>query len=330
MLTRKTAFVLGAGASWPYGFPVGEKLRRELCFPNESDDGPSIVTTLTRECGYSDGSILEFAKAFLRSGQRSIDAFLAKRPQLADVGKLAIAAALCKRENPTDLRKPRENDDWYFELWNALSATATKIEDVPLHLVSVITFNYDRSLEYYFHQAIRYSYDLPDAKAIEHLRRIRIVHVYGELGPYWEHDGKQSWPYDGTLSAQRLIAAKESIEVISEHRMEKSRFQQAQAWLADAQQVCFLGFGFDPLNVERLNVGAVLKSLNKPPQVFASTFDKTPDEKVQIVRFINDGWGDDVVHDVRLRRMAEGGVGQWLKLLDYPNRLALRHTDLFV
>ena len=52
-------------------------------------------------------------------------------------------------------------------------------EDNPL---SVITFNYDRSLEAFFFRALQNLFGLPPDAAEDRRRMIKIIHVYGDLG----------------------------------------------------------------------------------------------------------------------------------------------------
>ncbi|WP_156096076.1 hypothetical protein [Methanobacterium sp. SMA-27] len=40
MIKTPTVFVLGAGASIPYGYPSGEKLREEICHELEDPSHP--------------------------------------------------------------------------------------------------------------------------------------------------------------------------------------------------------------------------------------------------------------------------------------------------
>jgi hypothetical protein len=91
------------------------------------------------------------AHAFLHSGQLSIDTFLSKRgDEFSETGKWAIAAALCIRETPTMVMNATIEGDWYAYLWSVMSGTLSKVDDVPFEKIKIITFNYDRSLEYFF------------------------------------------------------------------------------------------------------------------------------------------------------------------------------------
>lgn len=81
MLSKNVVFVIGAGASEPYGHPLGSDLRRHLCIPDYSNVGFPILPTLIKVGGIDPARLEEFSQIFLHSGQLSIDAFLSKRSE---------------------------------------------------------------------------------------------------------------------------------------------------------------------------------------------------------------------------------------------------------
>jgi hypothetical protein len=92
MITTPTVLILGAGASYPYGFPTAKELEELICEQFKSQETRASLV-LSNESNYSGQQFFEFKEAFLRS-PLSIDAFLQRRPDFLDVGKLAIAYCL--------------------------------------------------------------------------------------------------------------------------------------------------------------------------------------------------------------------------------------------
>ena len=93
MITKPTVLILGAGASMPYQFPSGKKLREKICREIKEPlkdlfDVPS-----------KKAEVEHFISSFSRSGTSSIDAFLEYRTEFMEIGKLAIALALIPSEN---------------------------------------------------------------------------------------------------------------------------------------------------------------------------------------------------------------------------------------
>jgi hypothetical protein len=84
----------------------------------------------------------DFAAKLRDSGRDSVDAFLEHNPNFLDVGKPSIAATLIPHEDPDAI----QDGDWYRNLFNAMNAPFAEFENNKL---AVITYNYDRSLEFY-------------------------------------------------------------------------------------------------------------------------------------------------------------------------------------
>src|SRR5262245_57393358 len=100
MIRRRTAIVLGAGASHDYGFPLGRSLLKLVCDHLQSS---FQSTKVLAEIGFPIEDQKRFAEALEWSGLPSVDAFLERRTEFMDIGKAAIAAELIPCENPSTL-----------------------------------------------------------------------------------------------------------------------------------------------------------------------------------------------------------------------------------
>ena len=198
MFEKKTCLILGAGASHPYGFPTSSELRTILL-------GGLAATKVFEELGFTDpvGSTAEhealmmesvmhevpyltkFRNIFRRSQRVSIDSFISGRgggddvELLRTIGKNAVAATILQCEKASRL-----DGDWYQWL---LEFLLRKGKEFPANVLWIITFNYDRSLEYYLRNAFEASFGLGGAAATEMLRRIEFIHVYGDVGASPSH-----------------------------------------------------------------------------------------------------------------------------------------------
>jgi hypothetical protein len=245
MLKVPTVFVLGAGASEPYGFPTGEALLKDLL---ASLQGTSSIYNCVRDLGHTQQAVEAFRRALAESGRTSVDAFLEHRPEYLEIGKAAMAARLIPCEIHDRLFADyASGEHWYRYAFNKLS---TKFEEWDRNNVAFLTFNYDRSLEYYFTTAIQSAYNKPFAAACEQVKKLRIIHLYGDLGEFTEGDAL-AWRKPPPVTAARVQDAAGRIHIIHSE-VSKEQFAGARALLNDAQVVCFLGFGFHPTNVERL------------------------------------------------------------------------------
>src|SRR5688572_12345274 len=101
MIRDKTIFVLGAGASKPYGYFTGAELRSNICKRLASMN--SDIYGLLRFAGGDPDLAEEFGKAFHFSKVESIDSFVAKNKKYERIAKAMIAYELLPHENPGNL-----------------------------------------------------------------------------------------------------------------------------------------------------------------------------------------------------------------------------------
>ncbi len=268
MLTHPTVFVLGAGASEPYGFPTGPQLLRNLLLTLHRADRGAYVSAF--ECllhlGYSEEKIAQFRDALAASGRTSVDAFLEHRPEFMDIGKVAMAAELipCEKHNRLFGVDVAANEHWYQVLFNKLS---TDFDHWGKNDVAFLTFNYDRSLEYYLITAIRNAYGKSFAEAVKIVEALRFIHLYGDLGQLTEEDAAR-WRVNDTLNPVVAAAAAKRIHIIHSATGDE-KFAVARHFINRARVICFIGFSFHPVNVGRL-----LDSIHRPaePVVLSSGY----------------------------------------------------------
>lgn len=259
MITTPTVLILGAGASYPYGFPTAKGLKELICeaFSQPTAKAAVLLSTESDELNYAPPSaekFFQFREAFLKSGQPSVDAFLERRPNFLDVGKLAIAYCLIPFENEAKLYRPdlKRGGDWYEYLSIKLNSSFEEFGDNKL---SIITFNYDRSVEHYLLNSLLNLHGKKPDQCAQALGQIPIVHVYGQLGKH-SYPQKECLEYrpDQVNHAVYVRRAAEGITLYHEEAEDASA--AARELLKRAERVCFLGFSYHQLNVDRLNLGA--------------------------------------------------------------------------
>jgi hypothetical protein len=234
-------------SSWRWG-------ELSIQFPDrQTFSTPTIITDRFREKdhpGHTVEEFFEFREAFLKSGQPSIDAFLERRSDFLDVGKFAIAYCLIPFEDENKLYKQNvaRGGDWYEYLSARLNSP---FADFGKNKLSIITFNYDRSLEHYLLNSLHSLHGRPFDECAKALAQIPIIHVYGQLGkvPYPQPG---CHPYRPVReSTADVVRAAAGITLLHE---EASDLKQAYELLTDARRICFLGFGYHPMNLERLTL----------------------------------------------------------------------------
>lgn len=88
---------------------------------------------------------------------------------------------------------------------------------------------------------------------MQKISEIEIIHIYGSLGPTLPSDNEYL-EYGSGTNQNKIKLASESIDVIRENVNSSGPITKAHELLKDAYSIAFLGFGFDDLNLRRLDV----------------------------------------------------------------------------
>ena len=253
MLKLETILVLGAGASNPYGYPTGPGLVQKII--KELKSGPSAPFFDDR--GIDKYQRMQFARDLQAADPPSIDSFLASRQEFSKAGKIAIALVLgpCEVHDPKgcpEIQKRKSPaDDWYQYLWHALYDPPESIRNKKLR---IITFNYDRSLPNYLHQAMCASFGYTDEEGGRLFNEtLDLAHMYGSLDPLpWQGEGGR--PYGTAITeSDYLDRAVGRIRVIGEER-KSDDVSWILEGLPDHNNVIFLGFAYHPQNMALLGI----------------------------------------------------------------------------
>ncbi len=244
----KTVLIIGAGASAPYGFPVGGKLKEEIIEKTEKErriSNPHIFDSFLK-AGFSEDQVDALHTALHWAfPKKSIDAFLEERPDLRDIGAFAIANILMHCENSNKLAK---TDNWYRHLWEIIDIANMK---VPTHIVGIITFNYERSLDFFLHKTLTEVYHPSKHEfLLAKLAQLPILHVHGDFGSH------RDVPYTHAPEAQNVLKASHRIALVHDDLASKEVFVFARELLKQAERGIFLGFGYNDRNLERLGIGS--------------------------------------------------------------------------
>ena len=191
-----------------------------------------------------------------------------------------IAYLLIKREFPDALGdlSPMDDNNWYRYLFQLM--TKEGLGGFKENNLQIVTFNYDRSFEFFFLNALMSTYGLNFHYAQEQLSHIRIIHVHGQLGMLAEtSEPGISRTYDADTSAVQVQTAAEGIRIV--HELEGERgdwkgFEQAWGALHTARTIVFLGFGYAPENIRRLLRGA--EQGREDNGLYGTTYGKTDSE----------------------------------------------------
>lgn len=250
MITNKTVLILGAGASNPYQYPLGEKLRMDICDNITLGHSAEILN----KYGFKGDDIRNFRNEFFNSGKYTIDEFLEKRKEFTEIGKMAIALELVPKESNEILNKIPNSENWYRLVFNKMD---TELYKFPENKISFITFNYDRSLENFMFNALKSSSGGDFDEVAKVLKQINIIHLYGQLGVLPWQDKVNGIEYENTKETGSIYTAARGIKIIYENSPKDKDFLKTHELLHEAEKIYFLGFGFNPTNLKRLNITSI-------------------------------------------------------------------------
>ncbi len=216
-------------------------------------------------------------KYLFKSQSKSIDAWLAKDENniSVDTGKLLIAYFLSRSENDDFSKngffkptlKPKSGSDnkknWYKLLINSMYTDNFNDFGSTNKKLTIITFNYDRSLEYYLFNALKGMYPgHSDEQYFHRLSQIDIFHLYGNIGECLNEKSPNYVPYgiNHSFKSDRerheffkeLEARAKNIKLIPEAQSDIEFTKGLKNKLEDARYIYFIDFAYDKLNLEIL------------------------------------------------------------------------------
>jgi hypothetical protein len=275
-----TVFVLGAGASASFGFPLGSGWFREIRQELEDSSRPA-AKLLHEQFGHDYEFLNRFRKDFFLSGKSSIDAFLEHRREYEKLGKAIIGFTLMRCENIDSIFQ-NDKHNWLRYIYNKLD---TGFDEFRENAISFITFNYDRVIEAFLITALSNSYNKSTKDCVEVLESIPIIHLHGRLGYLPWESSFNTREFNNDVTKETLEACVNEIKIIYEDISDgrDAEFTRAKELLDEAERVYILGFGFHPTNVARLG----LNNLKKKDKSLATGIGLTNTEMAGISQLTN-------------------------------------------
>lgn len=295
MIEEKTVFILGAGSAAPYDFPTGDRLKRIICENFIKDYvGLPIPVGIPDESDRIKGLRKELAEKFTSALRKatglSIDQFLQINKSHLMEGKIAILLYIMRAERSSIFRKG--NEDWYSYLFKKMMTECVE-ESNPEYFykneVSFITFNYDRSLEYFLADSFVNNFsDLRrEVKLLNFVDRIPIHHVYGSLGklPWQNNPSKEEVLEYGSSDVHYLLkdSTQKCIKLIDER--DEANKKIIQETISNAKRIFFLGFDYLNENLEALGLPNSLSPHHKT-NIIGTALGVQPQRKNEVINFL--------------------------------------------
>lgn len=291
MFSSRTVFIVGAGASHELGLPTGEKLKSDIAqilnitFPDgySQKTGDRQIADILKSKAAKDGNrdwnyLLKKAWAIRNAlgGAISIDNVLdahADDSDLTHCGKLSISKSILVAERNSHLFSEksdfstifnRASNSWLIPFFQILTEGIRKNRIHSLfENISIINFNYDRCVEYFLPQALSCYYNIKMEDSIDICKSLEIIHPYGTVGNLY---GINPTPFgDRNLNISDIA---KNIRTFTEGVSEANLIESINNSCLNAQKIVFLGFGFNPMNMDVLST----KSSSNVKYIYATTY----------------------------------------------------------
>lgn len=183
---------------------------------------------------------------------------------IQQLGKVSIVRAILRAEQASSLYFDRRTDDgldfrasadtWLSKLFRILvgQVSKTRIEDMFGNL-SIITFNYDRTIETFLAHALQRYFDCSKAAAEELVENLDVHHVYGSVGAAF---GSGRIPFGADIDAELIGELSKNIRTFTQNIDDPGELQRISQRVFAARRVIFLGFSFQDQNVRLLATNA--------------------------------------------------------------------------
>ena len=273
MIETPTLFILGAGASAPYGYPTGIGLWERIVgiYPEDSTIprgyrkpfrefhstylGDNVHNEPEREPLIENLEL--FHETFFHADP-SIDRFISRNRRFDELGKKAILTMLFHAEQfssfPATLKD--RSGDWLTYLLQKMTGELVNQTQFPQfhdNKVSFITFNYDRSLEALTHLYLSNSFsELPIEEINDAVDGLDILHVNGVLAPLdWQINDGVKQAYRKSFKTVDIDSHVENIQIIYDEQQDEitKKIEEKIKW---AKRIYILGLGYADENMKLL------------------------------------------------------------------------------
>jgi hypothetical protein len=179
------------------------------------------------------------------------------RTEIVELGKIAVAHYILDAERRCSMA-PQDDQINVANYWGtwlgsfmsmALSALERGEAPKAFEQVTIINFNYDRTIEHFLYWALQQRAGVGPEQAAECVARLKIIRPYGSIGKLAWQD-REGVPFGGHSHLKQASAVVGNIRTFTEQIQEPDLLSSINVALNSASLVIFLGFGFHQQNVE--------------------------------------------------------------------------------
>ena len=300
MDTNKSVIIVGAGASYEAGLPVGAGLKKEISYllkhrqsqghygAEVNDQVIGYALQILSGQGYDINSLKQACKHISDAMPQviSIDNFIDTHKgneNIEKCGKLAIVRSILKAEKSSKLyvnlnninNKPdyeKLESTWFNAFWQLMTENCQTEElENRFSSTSLIIFNYDRCIEHFLFYSLKNVYRLNDEQAAKIVGSIKIYHPYGVVGNLPWQNKQDAIAFGGEPEHNLLVSLASKIKTFTEGTdPSSSEISEIRSSMLNAEIVLFLGFAFHKLNMQLITPDHSTGKAGKRTSYFAT------------------------------------------------------------
>lgn len=295
MFRAKTVFIVGAGASAEFAFPLGGALLKDISKridisyqAGQLQRGDHVIVQALRDALGARTDVASYnehlhsAWQLVASSKQglSIDSVLdaLEDEKASKVGKFGIVRCILAAEEASPLSKWVDHfpdqinlgtfaNTWLDQLTKLLTEGRRKsrVGEIFENL-SIINFNYDRIIEHYLPFAISNYYGLKPEEVREVMPSLAVFRPYGKAGNLPWETAENAVAF-GNCSAANIQVAAKQILTFTEQVQDEALVTGIRGVIQNADRIVFLGFGYHRQNLELLRINAP-----KHVEIFGTSF----------------------------------------------------------
>jgi hypothetical protein len=201
---------------------------------------------------------------------------------IAICGKIGITYSIIESERKSKLFTSKNKDvpikeienTWYGILFKKLNSGLSIEEFIQrMQNITFITFNYDRSLEYFLYHAIMNYYRKDERQTTQIVNSLNIFHPYGQAGRLPFQGSDNCINFGGYLNADSLYALSVQIKTFMEGvDKDSENYKNVISSLINANRIIYLGFAYYEQNMDLLYPSSIIHEKKKKGKKYDSEF----------------------------------------------------------
>jgi hypothetical protein len=269
MYSQRVVFIIGAGASCEFNMPTGLALKTNIANALNNEEvrikfqigGPQGDTPTWYDAADELAKVIEqfdsIDEALHWFSPYAPVVLLGKQMIVKEILRAERQSRLFEKADP-DVTPLRSYNDVWATYFLRMAIASTKKDDIckAFSNVTIINFNYDRTVEHFLYSELQRSLGADKDNTKQAISGLRIIRPYGSVGPLpWQSESGVLFgqAVDDVDSGDRIWELSKSIRTFTEQKLSSDVKSEIENVIQNAQVIIILGFCFHQQNMQLLS-----------------------------------------------------------------------------